>query len=134
MASTRCRTDIDNMTAVAFNHAWQNGTGRKTSFAVVGVDHIFPVFNAGLMGRLKAQRQTCVVDQNINIAPFTSGGRPASLQLMHDYVRPLRGIEAVTQFLFRFLQALGDPVAITLCPFSIKRHITLTKTCGCSGY
>ncbi|MPN40348.1 hypothetical protein SDC9_187884 [bioreactor metagenome] len=62
------------MTAVAFNHAWQNGTGHINQPFVVGVDHIFPVFNAGLMGRLKAQRQTCVVDQNINIAPFSREG------------------------------------------------------------
>ncbi|MNR51134.1 hypothetical protein D3C85_1707650 [compost metagenome] len=57
------RADINDMTAVTLDHARQHRAGHVHQPFVVGVDHVFPVFDAGFMRRLHPQRQTGVVDQ-----------------------------------------------------------------------
>ena len=62
--------DIDNVAAIALNHARQHRAGHIDQPFVVGVDHVFPVFHAGFVCRLHAQRQTGIVDQHVDGAPL----------------------------------------------------------------
>ncbi|KEP72913.1 hypothetical protein HR12_23165 [Microbacterium sp. SUBG005] len=88
------------MATVTFNHARQHGAGHVHQPFVVGVDHVFPVFHAGFVGRLHAQRQAGVIDQHVNFTPFGrqvgnhlfNGGAVAHVQLC--------GQNAVTQLVF----------------------------------
>ena len=72
--------DIDNVATIALNHARQHRAGHIDQPFVVGVDHVFPVFNAGFVRGLHAQRQSGVVDQQINGAPL---GRQVSNHLFN---------------------------------------------------
>ena len=74
------RTNIDNVTAITLNHARQHRASHIDQPFVVGVDHVFPVFNAGFVRGLHAQRQSGVVDQQINGAPL---GRQVSNHLFN---------------------------------------------------
>ena len=67
---------------------------------VVGINHRFPVFNAGFMRRLHAQRQAGIVYQDINIAPL---GRERCQHLFNSGAVAnvqLGDIQIISQFVF----------------------------------
>ena len=104
--ATRSGANVDHMAAVALDHTWQHSAGHIDQAFVVGVDHRFPVFNAGFVRRLQPQRQPGIVDQHVDVAPFRrqvsdhlfNGGAVTHVQL--------RGQNAVAKLLFQLLQTL----------------------------
>ena len=124
-------TDINDMTTVTFNHARQHGAGHVHQAFVVGVDHVLPVFHAGFVGRLHAQRQASVIDQHVDFTPF---GRQVGNHLFNGgavaYVQ-LCGQDAVAQLVFQLLETL---LTTTRCNhlMSVGDEATrdaFTKTC-----
>jgi hypothetical protein len=65
--AARDRADVDHMAAPALHHAGQQRVRDLDQAGAVGVDHGLPVVQAGLLGRLYAQCQASVVDQQVDL-------------------------------------------------------------------
>ena len=94
------------MPAIALHHTRQDRAGHVHQPFIIGVDHIFPVFNAGAVRRLQTQRQTGVIHQDVNRLPL--GGQIGNQRLNGGAVADVKlgDIKVVTEVVFQRLQAL----------------------------
>ncbi len=98
--------DIDNVADIALHHRRQQGAGHIDQPFIVGVDHGFPVFDAGLVRWLHAQRQPGVVHQNIDLAPFRRQRRHGGFNGGAIAHVKLQGIEIVAQLRLQGIQTV----------------------------
>ncbi|MNC01058.1 hypothetical protein D3C75_484000 [compost metagenome] len=128
-------TDIDHVTTIALDHSRQHGAGHVHQPFIVGVDHRFPVFDAGFMRRFKTQRQPGVIHQYVDGLPFSgqisqhlfNGGAVTHVQL--------RGQNAVAELVFQLLQTLLTAAGGNhFVPVGNEAtRDAFTKTCGRPG-
>ena len=132
---TRSRAQIDDVAALALDHAWQEGAGDMHQALAVGVDHGVPLGQVCRLRRAQAQCQACVVDQHIDGGPCRrqlcgQGGYGGGI----GHVQ-LNGQELVAQL-------LGQGVELVFAPcggnhavaglYKAARHGG-AKTCRCAG-
>ena len=128
------RTDIDYVAAITLNHTRQNGAGHIHQPFVIGVNHVFPVFNVGFMRGLQSQRQPGIIDENINRLPVC---RQSGNQLFNGctvaHVQ-LGGIKVLAQLIFKRFQAFfatpGGNHFVTVSDKTASNAFTKTRCCS----
>ncbi len=62
--------DIDNVAALSFDHSRQQGASAIQEAIDIGTNHLFPIVERCPIKRLKTERQTGIVDQNVDTLKF----------------------------------------------------------------
>ena len=58
-------SNIDNMSAISFDHRAEKGFGNIQKTFHVGIDHYIPIIDLSFVNQISSERQTGIVDENV---------------------------------------------------------------------
>jgi hypothetical protein len=104
------RAEVDHVPAAARDHLRQERTGHVDQARAVGFDHLLPLVEVGLGGRLQSEGQPRVVDQDVDLGEVGRefGREPLDAGAV-AHVEGQREQDVGTEFLGQVGEPLGPP-------------------------